>query len=285
MAHPNGPSDHNAAPDRPARLFRSLFLSDFHLGARGCKADRILDFLRNNDADTIYLVGDILDTWHPLVPHWGAAHDEILRLLFRRARSGRRVIYLPGNHDDALRAHCGREAGKFEVVEQAVHETANGRRLLVLHGDCADMRLFRSHLSTRVGSRVDGGLRALDDRLKRWGRTLHPEDRSVIEMVLAGIKALMNFGDGFELRLTGMAAERGLDGVICGHSHQAALHDDHGGILYANCGDWVDSFTAIAEDAAGRLSLIGWGGPVADPMAEPATSFPFPEAEAAGLAG
>lgn len=285
MPHSTGPSDFNAVTDRPSRHFRSMFLSDIHLGARGCKADRVLDFLRSNDADTIYLVGDILDTWHPLVPQWTPTHDEILRLLFRRAGSGRRVIYLPGNHDDAMRAHCDRAAGRFEVVEQSVHETADGRRLLVLHGDCADIRLFRSHLATRIGSRVDGALRALDDRLNQWGRTLHPNDRSLIEVLLGAIKAMMNFGDGFETRLTDMAAARGLDGVICGHSHQAALHDDHGGILYANCGDWVDTFTAIAEDASGRLSLIGWGGPVADPAGSAAPAYPFPGADAAGLAG
>lgn len=291
MAHVTGSFDQNGTGCRPVRSHRSLFLSDFHLGARGCQADRILDFLQHNDADTIYLVGDILDTWHPSVPDWSETHDDILRLLLRRARSGRRVVYLPGNHDHALRAHYGRHLGCFEVTEQALHHTADGRRLLVLHGDCADRRLFRSHLCTRIGSRMDGALRALDVRLKRWGRTLHPSDRSAIELLLLGVGRLMHFGNRYELRLVDLARAQGLDGIICGHSHQAALHGDHG-ILYANCGDWVDSFTAVTEDAQGRMALISWGGPVAAPVPVPtplpvddAEDFAYPDAGAAGLAG
>lgn len=267
-------------PATPAHRHRALFLSDLHLGARGCKADRILEFLEGHDADSIYLVGDILDTWHPLVPHWTDTHDRVLRLLLRRARGGTRVIYLPGNHDAALRARYGRHLGCFEVTEQALHQTADGRSFLVLHGDCADRRMFRAHIWTRIGSRIDGGLRSLDVRLKRWGRTLHPQDRSVIEVILSGVKALMNFGDGFEIRLTDMARALGQDGVICGHSHQAALHDDHG-ILFANCGDWVDSFTAIAEDGTGRLSLLHG----AAPQREPDHDRPFGGIDAPGLAG
>jgi UDP-2,3-diacylglucosamine pyrophosphatase LpxH len=261
-------------------MHRSLFLSDFHLGALGCRPERILAFLEQNDAETIYLVGDILDTWHPLVPKWTDVHDQIIRLLLRRARTGTRVVYLPGNHDHALRAHYGTHLGCFEVTEQVLHRTADGRSFLVLHGDCADRRLFRAHVWTRIGSRMDGALRGLDARLQRWGRTLHPDDRSLIEVLLSWVKVLMNFGDGFEIRLTDMARALGQDGVICGHSHQAALHDDHG-IVFANCGDWVDSFTAIAEDAQGRLSLLQ----AAEPQRQPAVGRPYPGLDAPGLAG
>jgi UDP-2,3-diacylglucosamine pyrophosphatase LpxH len=265
---------------RPDRTHRTLFLSDFHLGALGCRPERILSFLEQNDAETIYLVGDILDTWHPLVPIWTDVHDRIIRLLLRRARGGTRVVYLPGNHDHALRAHYGTHLGCFEVTEQALHRTADGRSFLVLHGDCADRRLFRAHMWTRIGSRMDGALRGLDARLKRWGRTLHPDDRSLIEVLLSWVKVLMNFGDGFEIRLTDMARALGQDGVICGHSHQAALHDDHG-IVFANCGDWVDSFTAIAEDAEGRLSLLQ----AAEPQRQLVAGRPYPGIDAPGLAG
>ena len=278
MDQMTGNHDRPAAPLRPARTYRTLFLSDFHLGALCCRPERILDFLEQNDAETVYLVGDILDTWHPLVPQWTDVHDRIIRLLLRRARAGTRVIYLPGNHDHALRTRYGTHLGCFEVTEQALHRTADGRSFLVLHGDCADRRLFRAHVWTRIGSRMDGALRGLDARLKRWGRTLHPDDRSAIEVLLSWVKVLMNFGDGFEIRLTDMARALGQDGVICGHSHQAALHDDHG-ILFANCGDWVDSFTAIAEDAHGGLSLLQWP----EPQRQPASGRPYPGLDAPGL--
>lgn len=264
----------------PRRAHRTLFLSDLHLGALGCRPDRILEFLEQNEAETIYLVGDILDTWHPLVLHWTEVHDRIVRLLLRRARGGVRVIYLPGNHDHALRARYGTHMGCLEVMEQALHRTADGRSFLVLHGDCADRRLFRAHFWTRIGSRMDGALRGFDLRLKRWGRTLPPDDRSAIEVLLGWVKVLMNFGDGFEIRLTDMARALGQDGVICGHSHQAALHDDHG-LIYANCGDWVDSFTAIAEAPDGRLSLLE--ATAAQPFA--AAERDCPEVDAPGLAG
>ena len=279
MAQIAAHTDQSSGSRRPARTHRTLFLSDFHLGALGCRPEHILDFLEQNDAETIYLVGDILDTWHPLVLHWTDVHDRIIRLLLRRARGGTRVIYLPGNHDHALRTRYGTHLGCFEVTETALHHTADGRSFLVLHGDCADRRLFRAHVWTRIGSRMDGGLRSLDARLKRWGRTLHPNDRSAIEVILGLAKALMNFGDGYEIRLTDMARALGQDGVICGHSHQAALHDDHG-ITFANCGDWVDSFTAIAEDAQGRLALLQW----AEPQRQPTAGRPYPAIDAPGLA-
>jgi len=265
---------------RPTHRHRTLFISDLHLGALGCRPERILAFLEQNDAETIYLVGDILDTWYPVVPQWTDVHDSILSLLQRRAQAGSRVIYLPGNHDNALRDHCGTHIGCFEVTEQALHRTADGRSFLVLHGDCADRRMFRAHVWTRIGSWMDGALRGLDTRLRRWGRTLPADERSAIDVILSWVKALMHFGDGFEIRLTDMARAQGQDGVICGHSHQAALHSDHG-IVFANCGDWVDSFTAIAEDAQGRISLLQ----AVEPQRAATTGRPVAGKDAPGLAG
>ncbi len=237
------------------RRHRSLFLSDLHLGARGCRADRLLDFLRANTAAEIFLVGDILDLWHPPFPQWGSAQDQVLALLFRRAQQGTRITYLTGNHDTSMRLYLGDHLERITVAEEAVHKAADGRRYLVIHGDVADARILRWHLLTRLGSRLDWALRHLDDRLKRLRRTAAPESRSLIEALLAGVTQAMALGTGYEARLIARAKRAGCDGVICGHFHKPALHDHHG-LTYANCGDWVDSFTALAEDADGRLSLL-----------------------------
>ena len=261
---------------------RSLFLSDLHLGARGCKIDPILAFLRANTADTIYLVGDILDVWHPIAPHWSDRHDAVLGLLLTRARAGARIVYLPGNHDDAMRNHCGTHLAAVEVAEQVIHTAADGRRYLILHGDVADGRILRWHICTRIGSRLDGALRGLDAWLNRLRRSLHPADRTAIEVLLNGINAVLGAGHRHELRLTGMARANGAEGVICGHFHRAALHGDHG-IVYANCGDWVDSLTALAEDASGRLRILDWREQSArQPMTDGVHAAPNPLPNLAG---
>ncbi len=238
------------------RQHRALFLSDLHLGALGCKADLILDFLQHNTAPVIYLVGDILDIWHPLHLHWTATHDAILGLLSERAKTGTRLVYLVGNHDAAMRNPQRQPLLQAEIADRVTHETASGKRFLVLHGDACDARLLRWHICTRIGSRIDAALRRLDRGLRRFGRSLQPHERSLVETVLSWINAAMAMGHGHERRLVALARASRHDGVICGHFHLAALHDDHG-LTYANCGDWVDSFTALAEDGAGRMSILG----------------------------
>lgn len=253
------------------RRYRSLFLSDFHLGARGCQPAPILNFLREAEADTIYLVGDILDIWHGGRIHWSATHDAIIRELDKRAETGTRVIYLPGNHDAPMRA-LDRNFMHFELAETVVHEAADGQRYLVLHGDQCDGRILRWHFMTRLGSRMDALFRGLDGwLLRRRGR--HESEGSAIQWAIARFNDLMAHGKGFERRLMAMATQARAQGVICGHSHKPTLRDLHG-LTYANCGDWVDSLTALAENHDGALQLLQWVNtqtvPVADPLTEPA---------------
>lgn len=237
---------------------RALFLSDLHLGARGCRVDQLGRFLATHSAGVIYLVGDILDLWHPRRPHWTKAHDSILGLLLARAEAGVRVVYLTGNHDTALHALAQHFAGRIEVRESVVHHAGDGRAYLVLHGDCIDSRVLRSHVATRIGSRADNGLRALDGWLRRLRREARDEgERSAIGALLSWVNTLLSMGRGYERRLVRLARSGGHDGVICGHFHKPALHDDHGPI-YANCGDWMDSCTAIAEAEDGSLRLLCW---------------------------
>ena len=240
---------------------RALFLSDLHLGAAGCAADNILWFLERNDADVIYLVGDVLDIWDPLFLRWSPQHDRILDLLRARAARGTRLIYLTGHHDRALRrdgagALTGRYHLPVEVLDETLHRGADGRSYLVLHGDICDARLLRLHICTRIGSRLDGALRLFDGLLRRLRLTVGKDRRGPVEAAISAVNALIYRNHRHETRLTDLARARGAEGVVCGHFHIAALHDRHG-IRYVNCGDWVDSMTAVAEGLDGTLRLIG----------------------------
>ncbi|MCR8547838.1 UDP-2,3-diacylglucosamine diphosphatase [Salipiger sp. P9] len=235
------------------RTLRSLFLSDLHLGARASRPAQVLEFLRQIEAETIYLVGDIFDLWHGGRIHWTDHHEAVLSELRDRARAGARVVYLPGNHDSVMRAPDTR-IESWELREVVVHRAADGRRYLVLHGDQCDPRFLRWHFMTRLGSRMDALLRQIDDWQRSHGR-LSDDRRSPAQRVIDRANQLMAMGDRFESRLIKLARATGTGGVICGHSHKPALRD-RDGILYANCGDWIDSLTALAEDRNGQMRLI-----------------------------
>lgn len=242
---------------RERRQVRALFVSDLHLGAWGSRPRQFLEFLRQTDAGTIYLVGDILDIWHCGKPFWTPTHDAIMDELRGRVRSGTRVVYLPGNHDAVLRKRLGRTFQGMELVDEITHVACDGRRFLVLHGDQCDMRVLRFHIMTRIGSRADAWLRRLDDWARRHllrAVSQRPE-RNVVELLIAGVNVLMQLGNHFEDRLVAQAREGGHDGVICGHFHKPALHRNHD-IIYANCGDWIDNRTALVETEDGRLELL-----------------------------
>ncbi len=239
----------------PVRLHRTLFLSDLHLGALGSRADLILSFLQANRAETYVLVGDILDLWQPLLPHWTDEAQQVLHHLRARQQGGAVIHYLRGNHDpEPDDAPADKRLG-VAAVDALIHHGKDQRRYLVLHGDVVDARIVRSHGMTRLGSRIDHLLRRLDRGLSRLRRGTPPEARSTIEALLAGVNAMLYRGRRHERRLIAMARAHGADGVICGHFHIADLHDRHG-MIYANCGDWLDSMTALAEGHDGSLQLV-----------------------------
>ena len=238
--------------------FRTLFISDVHLGARGCQADRLLDFLRYHDADTIYLVGDIVDGWALRSSwYWPQRHNDVVQKLLRKARKGARIIYVPGNHDEFLRDYFGTHFGGIEVTDHAIHESLGGRRYLVIHGDYFDLVVTQARWLALLGDKAyDFALVA-----NRWfnavRRKLGFPYWSLSQWAKLKVKNAVNFIGDFERTLAAEAHRLGADGVVCGHIHHAADRSD-AAIHYLNCGDWVESCTAIAEHADGRFEIITW---------------------------
>ncbi|WP_181707449.1 UDP-2,3-diacylglucosamine diphosphatase [Chthonobacter rhizosphaerae] len=238
--------------------FRSLFLSDIHLGTRGCQAELLLDFMRLHDAETIYLVGDIIDGWRlKRMWYWSQPHNDVVQKLLRKGRKGARIIYLPGNHDEFLRGYLGTHFGGVEVVDSIVHEAADGKRYLVIHGDQFDVVVRHAKWLAFFGDwayMTALNLNTVLNKIRRW---LGFPYWSLSAWAKLKVKNAVNFIGAFEQALTGEAKRQGADGVICGHIHHAAMHERFG-LTYINTGDWVESCTAVAEHHDGRFEIITW---------------------------
>jgi len=240
------------------RHFRTLFISDIHLGARGCQAELLLDFLRNHDADTIYLVGDIVDGWRLRSSwYWPQAHNDVVQKLLRKARKGARMIYVPGNHDEFLRDYYGTHFGGIDVAERHIHTGPDGRRYLVIHGDHFDLVVTQARWLAHLGDHAYALAivlnRIFNDLRRRFGFGYW----SLSQWAKHKVKNAVNYIGEFEKTLVLEAKRSGTAGVICGHIHHAAIHNDFG-ITYINCGDWVESCTAVAEYPDGRFEIITW---------------------------
>ena len=237
---------------------RTLFLSDIHLGTPGCKAELLLDFLRHNDAETFYLVGDIIDGWRIKRSwYWNAAHNAVVQELLRKARKGAAIIYVPGNHDEALRDYTGLNFGGVDVIGEAIHETADGRQFLVIHGDQFDSVVKYAKWLAHLGDRAYGIALALNNWLHEVRRFFGLSYWSLSSYLKNRVKNAVEYISSYEQAVARSARERGVDGVICGHIHHAEICD-FDGVLYCNDGDWVESCTALCEDETGALSLITW---------------------------
>jgi UDP-2,3-diacylglucosamine pyrophosphatase LpxH len=240
------------------RRFRALFISDIHLGTRGCQADKLLDFLRYHEADTIYLVGDIVDGWALRSSwYWPQQHNDVVQKLLRQSRKGVRLIYIPGNHDEFLRNYYGTHFGGIEVVESAIHDGADGKRYLVVHGDMFDLVVTQARWLALLGDKAyDFAIKA--NRVFNGMRRIFGAPYwSLSKWAKMKVKNAVNFIGAFEKALATEAQQHKVDGVICGHIHTAALHDDFG-LRYINCGDWVESCTAVAENQDGSFEIITW---------------------------
>jgi UDP-2,3-diacylglucosamine pyrophosphatase LpxH len=244
-------------PDGLERV-RTLFLSDIHLGARGCQADRLLDFLRHYDAETIILVGDIVDGWALKSNwYWPQSHNDVVQKILRKARKGARVIYIPGNHDEFLRDYYGSHFGGIEVVESVVHTTAEGRKYLVIHGDLFDVVIRHAHWLALLGDKAYDFAIWLNTHFNAIRRAFGFTYWSLSRWAKLKVKDAVNFIGAFEVALANEARRRGAQGVICGHIHHPVIHTADG-FAYVNCGDWVESCTAVVERFDGRLHMVDW---------------------------
>lgn len=238
--------------------YRSLFISDVHLGSKGCQAELLLDFLRYHSAEKVYLVGDIIDGWRLKKNwYWPQKHNDVVQKLLRLARKGAEVIYLPGNHDEFLRDYLGTHFGGVTVVDRVIHQTADGRRMLVIHGDQFDIVVRHAKWLATLGDRAYVMAIKVNTYLNRIRRRLGLSYWSLSAWAKMKVKSAVNFVGEFEKALCHEAERSRVDGVICGHIHHAIMHKDFG-IDYVNTGDWVESCTLVAEHHDGRLEIIRW---------------------------
>jgi UDP-2,3-diacylglucosamine pyrophosphatase LpxH len=252
------------------RRFRALFISDVHLGAKGCQAEKLLDFLRDHDADTIYLVGDIVDGWQLKSGwYWPQAHNDVVQKLLRQARKGARIIYLPGNHDEFLRDYYGTHFGGVEVQDKAMHEGVDGRRYLVIHGDHFDLVVTQARWLALLGDKAYDFAITANRLFNGLRRRLGFPYWSLSQWAKLKVKNAVNFIGQFEKTLVAEAERHQANGVICGHIHHAVIHDDYG-IRYINCGDWVESCTAVVEHHEGKFEIIDWSNNKSRTPPEPA---------------
>lgn len=240
------------------RHFRTLFLSDVHLGTRGCQAHLLLDFLRYHDAETVYLVGDIVDGWRLKRNwYWPQEHNDVVQKLLRKGRRGARIIYVPGNHDEFLRDYVGTHFGGVEVHDEIVHETAAGEKYLVIHGDRFDIVVRHAKWLALFGDWAYMAALNVNTVLNMLRRRLGFSYWSLSAWAKMKVKNAVNFIGAFEDALANEAQRRHLDGVICGHIHHAKLQQGQA-MTYINTGDWVESCTAAVEHQDGTFEIIQW---------------------------
>lgn len=244
--------------DPNVRHFRTLFISDVHLGSKAAKADFLIDFLRHHEAETIVLVGDIVDGWRLKRNwYWPQAFNDVTQKLLRKARKGTRIVYIPGNHDEFLRDFPGTHFGGVEVAERMIHEAADGKRYLVVHGDEFDGVVQHAKWLAFLGDWSYRTILMLNTLVNRLRRRLGFGYWSLSAYLKVKVKNALQFIENFEAAVADEARRRGVDGVICGHIHKAEMRDIDG-IRYINDGDWVESCTALAEHADGHLEILEW---------------------------
>jgi UDP-2,3-diacylglucosamine pyrophosphatase LpxH len=251
------PETARAAPCTHLR-FRTIWISDTHLGTPGCQARALLEFLRRTESDILYLVGDIIDGWQLKRRwYWHQSHNDVVQKLLRKARKGTDVIYIPGNHDEAARHYFGVAFGDITIREDAVHTTAHGKRLLVTHGDLFDAVVQCSRWLALLGDALYTVILKLNQHFNALRGRLGLPYWSLSQFLKHKVKNAVSYIGAFEAALAREARKRGLDGVVCGHIHKAEIRVIDG-ILYCNDGDWVESLTALVETVHGELRIVTW---------------------------
>jgi len=260
--------------------FRSIFISDVHLGTRDCRADFLVDFLESTESEYLYLVGDIVDLWAMRRSvHWPPSHTRVLQLIFEKAAKGCRVVYIPGNHDELMRDFVGTGINGVKILRDAEHRTNDGRRFFVSHGDEFDTFVRHNGLLRVVGDGIYPFLLMLNRGFNGLRRRFGHPYWSLASFIKSKVGNARRYMDKYETAVARSAASQDYDGHICGHIHKAGIVS-RDGILYCNDGDWVEHCTALVEDAEGRLNLLHWAdskqiGQVGEGLAVEAAPIPL----------
>jgi UDP-2,3-diacylglucosamine pyrophosphatase LpxH len=266
----NFPSIKPRVPERrleERRTYRTIWISDVHLGTKGCNHELLIDFLDHTDSDTMYLVGDIIDGWRlKKKVYWPLEHSDIVWRILKRAKRGTRIIYIPGNHDEMVRPFSGMNFGGVEIMRAAFHDTADGRRLMVLHGDEFDTIMLAHRWLAFVGDALYHVMMKLNNWVAAARKRLGLPYWSISKAAKNKVKNAVEFISKYEEVVARAAAERGVDGVVCGHIHTAEFRSfEYGGkrVEYWNDGDWVEGCNALVEHADGRMEILHWPDEVA----------------------
>lgn len=238
--------------------YRSVFVSDIHLGTRMSQADAFMSWFRNIECQQLYLVGDIVDGWalsHRF--YWPQSHNDVIQKIMRQARKGTRVTYLPGNHDEFLRGLGEQQFGRIRLVDSCDHVGHDGLRYRVLHGDQFDVVIKNAKWLAHLGTWAYDAVMRINLLISWVRRLLGLKPWSLSAWAKYKVKQAVNFIGEYEENLAGFAARHGYDGIICGHIHHANIREVHG-MLYMNCGDWVESCTALVEHLDGRWEIVRW---------------------------
>ncbi|AKL98960.1 MULTISPECIES: UDP-2,3-diacylglucosamine diphosphatase [Burkholderia cepacia complex] len=261
LASQEPPAEHATQhddPDPSAHRYRTIWLSDIHLGSSGCQAPYLLDFLRHNDSEYLYLVGDIIDGWQLKKGwYWPQAHNDVVQKILRKARKGTQVVYIPGNHDEGARQFCDLAFGDIQVRGEAFHTTLAGKRLWIVHGDLFDGVIQHAKWLAYLGDTLYTLILVLNRWFNRIRSRLGFQYWSLSQYLKHQVKNAVNFISQFETVMTDEARRRGCDGVVCGHIHKAEIRDIDG-VLYCNDGDWVESLSALVETMEGELKIVYW---------------------------
>ena len=238
--------------------YKTIFLSDIHLGTKGCQAERLSAFLKAHTCDNLYLVGDIVDGWRLKSSfYWPQAHNNVMRRFLTLVKRGTRLTWVAGNHDEFLRRYAGLVLGNIVIVDQAVYRTVRGQRLLVVHGDRFDVITRYHRWLAFLGDVGYSVLLHLNRYLNLLRQTFGYGYWSLSAWIKHRVKSAVNYVSDFEEALGYECRRQGYDGVVCGHIHRAEIRDMDG-VRYMNCGDWVESCTALVEDEHGAFHILDW---------------------------
>ncbi|WP_262694356.1 UDP-2,3-diacylglucosamine diphosphatase [Kordiimonas aquimaris] len=243
--------------------YRSVFISDTHLGTKAARVDLLLDFLKTIHCEQLYLVGDIIDGWQIKRSwYWDTTHNDVIRRILKMAKHGVKIVYVPGNHDEGLRGFEGHDLAGVSLAHEVIYESADGKRYWVLHGDQFDGVVKYARWLAHIGDRAYGLLLRLNTSLNGIRRLLGYDYWSLSAYLKHKVKNAVEYIGKFEEAVAYEAKRRGVDGVICGHIHHAECRD-FDGVKYMNDGDWVESCTALVEHSNGKFEILHWADEIA----------------------